>query len=83
MLGTKSLVIYLASIIVGSILFGLGLDYIFDASNIDPASLIHMDEDSGIMATVSSIILWSFVLYYMIKPYFVKKSDCSDGSCCS
>jgi uncharacterized membrane protein YraQ (UPF0718 family) len=83
MLGTKSLVIYLGSIIIGSILFGLGLDYIFDASNIDPASLIHMDEDSGIMATVSSIILWSFVLYYMIKPYFVKKSDCSDGSCCS
>jgi uncharacterized membrane protein YraQ (UPF0718 family) len=83
MLGTKSLVIYLGSIIIGSILFGLGLDYIFDASDIDPASLIHMDEDSGIIATVSSIILWSFVLYYMMKPYFVKKSDCSDGSCSS
>jgi len=83
MLGTKSLVIYLGSIIIGSILFGLGLDYIFDASNIDPASLIHMDEDGGILAIVSSIILWSFVLYYMIKPYFVKKSDCSGGSCCS
>ena len=83
MLGTKSLVIYLGSIIIGSILFGLGLDYIFDASDIDPASLIHMDEDGGIIAIVSSIILWSFVLYYMMKPYFVKKSDCSSGSCCS
>ncbi len=83
MLGTKSLVIYLGSIIIGSILFGLGLDYIFDASNIDPASLIHMDEDGGIIATVSSIILWSLVLYYMIKPYFVKKSDCAGGACYS
>jgi hypothetical protein len=80
MLGTKSLVIYLGSIIVGSILFGLGLDYIFDASAIDPASLIHMDEEGGIIATVSSIILWSFVLYYITKPYFVKKSDCSGGA---
>ncbi len=83
MLGTKSLIIYLGSIIIGSILFGLGLDYIFDVSAIDPASLIHMDEEGGIIATLSSIILWSLVLYYMMKPYFTKKRDCSGGSCCS
>jgi len=83
MLGTKSLIIYLGSIIIGSILFGLGLDYIFDASDIDPASLIHMDEEGGIIATLSSIILWTLVLYYMMKPHFVKKSDYSGGSCCS
>jgi len=83
MLGTKSLVIYLGSIIMGSIVFGLGLDYIFDASAIDPASLIHMDEEGGIIATVSSVVLWGLVLYYMIKPYFKKKNSCSSGSCCS
>jgi len=77
MLGTKSLVIYL-----GSIVFGLGLDYIFDASAIDPASLIHMDEEGGIIATISSVILWGLVLYYMAKPYFKKKESCSGGSCC-
>jgi len=82
MLGTKSLLIYLGSIIIGSVLFGLGLDYIFDASAIDPASLIHMDEEGGIIATVSSIILWGFVLYYITKPYFTKKAECSGGSCC-
>ena len=83
MLGTKSLVIYLGSIVIGSIVFGLGLDYIFDASAIDPASLIHMDEEGGIIATVSSVVLWGLVLYYMIKPYFEKKDSCSGGSCCS
>ncbi|MCF6243780.1 MAG: SO_0444 family Cu/Zn efflux transporter [Sulfurovum sp.] len=83
MLGTKSLIIYLGSIIIGSILFGLGLDYIFDASAIDPASLIHMDEEGGIIATVSSVILWGLVLFYMAKPYFEKKDTCSGGSCCS
>lgn len=83
MLGTKSLVIYLGSIVIGSILFGLGLDYIFDASAIDPASLIHMDEEGGIIATLSSVVLWGLVLYYMFRPYFRKKDSCNGASCCS
>jgi len=83
MLGTKSLIIYLGSITIGSILFGLGLDYIFNLSDINPASLIHMDEEAGIISTVSSVILWGFVLWFLMKPYFEKKDDCSGGSCCS
>ena len=83
MLGTKSLVIYLGSIILGSILFGLGLDYIFDASSIDPASLIHMHEENGIISTISAVILWGLIVWFLLKPYFVKQKDCSDSSCCS
>jgi len=82
MLGTKSLVIYLGSIIIGSILFGLGLDYIFDASSIDPASLIHLHEEAGIISTISSVLLWGLIVWFMVKPYFEKKDDCSGGSCC-
>ncbi|UPT78604.1 SO_0444 family Cu/Zn efflux transporter [Sulfurovum sp. XGS-02] len=82
MLGTRSLYIYLGSIIIGSMLFGMGLDYIFDISNINPRSLIHMDEDFGLISILSSLILWGFVLYFLFKPYF-KKSECSGGSCCS
>ena len=84
MLGTRSLAIYLGSIIIGSILFGLGLDYIFDISSIDPASLIHMHEEGGIFSTLSAVILWGLILWLMTKSYFYKKEDnCSDGSCCS
>ena len=83
MLGNRSLFIYLGSIIIGSILFGLGLDYVFDASNIDPTSLIRMDEEGSIIATLSSVILWGLVLWYLMKPYFKKKEDCSGDSCCS
>jgi uncharacterized membrane protein YraQ (UPF0718 family) len=83
MLGTKSLVIYLGSIIIGSILFGLGLDYIFDISSIDPASLIHLHEETGLISTLSSFILWGFLLFFIAKPYFEKKDDCNGGSCCS
>ena len=73
MLGTRSLFIYLGSIIVGSLLFGLGLDYIFDISAIDPASLIHMHEEGGIIATVSALLLWSMILWFIAKPYFKKR----------
>jgi len=78
MLGTRSLYIYLGSIVIGSILFGLGLDAIFSASEINPASLVQMDEHSGIVAILSSIILWGFVLWFMLKPYVTKK----EKSCC-
>jgi uncharacterized membrane protein YraQ (UPF0718 family) len=83
MLGTKSLIIYLGSIIIGSILFGLGLDYIFDVSDIDPTSLIHLHEEAGLISTISSVVLWGFILWFIIKPYFEKKDDCGGGSCCS
>ena len=83
MLGSRSLFIYLGSIIVGSIIFGLGLDYIFDVSNINPASLIHMDEEGGMVSMVSSILLWGMVLWFMLMPYLKRKESCTDGSCCS
>jgi len=72
MLGTRSLMIYLGSIVVGSIVFGLGLDYLFDHFNIDPESLIHLHEESGLISTLSAVILWGSVLWFMIKPYLKK-----------
>jgi len=79
MLGTRSLYIYLGSIIIGSMLFGMGLDYIFDISSINPRSLVHMDEDFGLISILSSLILWGFVLYFLFKPYFKKENP----SCCN
>ncbi len=73
MLGSRSLAIYLSSIIVGSILFGLGLDYVFDLQDINPASLVHMSEEGGIVAVVSAIVLWGFLLYFLAKPYLAKR----------
>ncbi len=67
MLGTRSLTIYLGSIVVGSILFGLGLDYLFSASDIDPASLIHIEEEAGMVAILSSVILWALVGYLLFR----------------
>ena len=81
MLGTKTLYIYLGTIIIGSVLFGFGLDYVL--RDVSVKEMIHMHEDASLMAIVSSVVLWFFVLYYMLKPYFMKKEKCADGSCCS
>lgn len=81
MLGIKTLYIYLGTIIVGSILFGIGLDYLFRDVNVK--ELVHMDEQAGIIAWVSTLVLWVFVLYYVIKSYFFKEKECSDGDCCT
>ncbi len=72
MLGTRSLYIYLGSIIVGSLFFGLGLDYIFSVSDIHPRSLVQVHEEAGPISVTSSIILWAFVLYFLFRPYFEK-----------
>ena len=74
MLGSRSLYIYLSSIAVGSIIFGLGLDYVFSISDIDPKSLIHMHEEAGLISVVSSLILWLYIVYYAIKPILAKKA---------
>jgi uncharacterized membrane protein YraQ (UPF0718 family) len=73
MLGMRSLYIYLGTIVVGSVLFGLGLDYIFDVNAIDTKSLIHVHEEVGIVEITSSIVLWLLILYFTLKPYFTKE----------
>jgi uncharacterized membrane protein YraQ (UPF0718 family) len=73
MLGTRSLAIYLGSIVIGSILFGLGLDAIFDISDIDPASLIHLHEEASIISMASAAVLWGFVLWYNVPTFNAAK----------
>lgn len=80
MLGTRTLYIYLGTIIFGSILFGFGLDYLLRDVSVN--DLVHIHEEFGIIATASSIVLWGFVLYYIVKPFFKKRDDCSGESCC-
>ena len=81
MLGTRTLYIYLGTIIVGSVLFGFGLDYVL--AGVDVKELVHIHESASFLDMASSAILWAFVAYYMLKPYFKKKETSTGGSCCS
>jgi len=69
MLGIRSLYIYLGTIIVGSVLFGLGLDYLFTVADIDPKSLVHLHDEEGIFALIATVILWVLMGWYMVKDW--------------
>jgi len=87
MLGSRTLAIYLGSIVVGSVAFGLALDMIFAANAMDIKEIIHIHEEADYFDIASSIILWGFVIYFFIKPWLPSKKDEScgtgEGSCCS
>ena len=77
MLGSRILYIYLGTIIIGSVIFGFGLDYILEDVSIK--DMIHMDEEAGIIEWTSTVVLWSMVVYFIVKPYFKKQ----ETKCCS
>lgn len=72
MLGTTSLYIYLGTIVLGSLVFGLGLDYIFDTNSIDAKSLIHLEQEVGFIEIASSTVLWGLMLFFILKPAYKK-----------
>ncbi|QOP40232.1 SO_0444 family Cu/Zn efflux transporter [Sulfurimonas marina] len=72
MLGKTTLAIYLGTIVVGSVVFGIGLDYILEG--VDIKEMIHLDEEAGTIEIGSSIVLWAFVLYFTFKPIITRKT---------
>ena len=72
MLGTRAVAIYLGVIAIGSIIFGLGLDWLF--KDIDIKSIVHIEEKPSIFMITSSFILWTLILYHLAKKRFAKQS---------
>ncbi len=78
-LGKGALIIYLSSVITGSILFGYFFDYFFSES-FTQISLFHeQDEDAGFIAQISSVLL----IYLSIKYSFNQKAKLikAGGNC--
>ena len=82
MLGGKALTIYLATIVAGSILFGLAIDLLFGSLQIDPRSVVHIEEEVGLWAALSSLALWIMILRHLVPRFFRKKEACGGGTCC-
>ena len=75
MLGSKAVAIYLGVIALGSVIFGLGLDWLF--KDIDVKSIVHIEEKPSIFMIASSFILWALILYHFAKKRFAKQSYCA------
>ncbi len=56
MLGKRTLYIYLGTIIIGSVLFGMGLDYFM--RDVPIKEMVSIDESASVVAMVSSVVLW-------------------------
>ncbi len=86
-LGKTSLLIYLSSVVIGSLFFGFVFDSFFAQSLGQIFSFDGQEEEAGFIAQVSSVIL----LYLSAKYIFNKNAQliknsgggCSGGSCCS
>lgn len=70
MFGTKTLYIYLATIIIGSVLFGIGLDYMFGGINVE--KIVHINEHVNMLQWLASIVLWSLISFYVLKSHLFK-----------
>lgn len=85
-LGKRSLIIYLFSVILGSLLFGTLFDTFFPHS-LEQMFSFHADEETpGFIAQVSAVILFYLTLKYSFNKnsQIIKKGGCSggNGSCC-
>lgn len=72
MLGARTLYIYLGTIIIGSVLFGFGLDYAL--RDVSAREMVHVHEEFGFASVASSFLLWSLVLYHTLLSLFAKKA---------
>lgn len=83
-LGKGALVIYLLSVIIGSLIFGFFFDQFFPDTISQISAMFEHEEESGFLAQVSSVIL----VYLSIKYSFnknsklIKTGGCSGSSCC-
>ncbi len=74
MLGKRALGIYLATIAVGSILFGILLDLWI--GEVDLASYVHLPEEPSFIAKLSALAMWGGIVYHLYRAKAAK-------SCCA
>ncbi|PLY05316.1 MAG: permease [Arcobacter sp.] len=85
MLGRTSLIVYVSTIAILSLIFGFGFDSLF--GKLEILNISHDMEEVSILNRLASIIMLLLIFYYLLKPFFVKKESCcsssSSSSCCS
>lgn len=83
MLGKQSLIIYVSTIALLSLVFGFMFDSLF--GTLEVLNIKQAEEGTNILNRVSSILMLLLIGYYLIKPLFNKKESCgcSGESCCS
>lgn len=84
-LGKSSLIIYLSSVILGSLFFGFLFDVFFPDSLSNMFVIDEYEEQAGFISQISSVILLYLSIMYTFnnKAKVVKSGGCSGGGCSS
>jgi len=78
MLGRTSLIVYVSTIAILSLLFGFLFDSIFDKLEI--LNLSHDMDELSVLNRTASILMLLLMFYYLLRPYFTKKKSCCSSS---
>jgi uncharacterized protein len=81
-IGSRAFFVYMATITVGSLLFGLMLDWIFQWIDLDLLKMITINESTHLFDLLSSLFLSGLLIYYLIVMPFKKRLQKSP-SCCA
>jgi len=82
-IGSTAFIVYLTSILVGSLLFGLTLDWLFHFIQLDFAKTLLITESTHIFYTISSVFLSALLIYYLlIIPLKHRLGRQKTTSCC-
>lgn len=83
MLGKTSVIIYVSTIAIMSLIFGFAFDSLF--GNLEILNISHHMEETSLLNRISSILMLLLIAYYLFKPFFKKNESCcsSESSCCS
>lgn len=79
LLGTRALVIYLSTIVVGSIAFGAVIDLLLDSMALGMA--VDMTEEHTLIEKISAVVLLGLIGWHTLRGWFKKTTCCEGGSC--
>ena len=77
MLGRTSLIIYVSTIAILSLIFGFAFDSLFGGLEI--LTIANDIDEVSMLNRVFSIAMLLLIFYYLVKPFFVKKESCCDS----
>jgi hypothetical protein len=83
-IGSIGFIVYFTTIVVGSLLFGLMLDWVFQFMQLDLSNHLTITESDHMFDTISSLFLSGLLVYYLIvMPFKNQFNRPKTPSCCS
>ena len=76
MLGLWAAVIYVSTIVIGSIFFGLLLDMFYEG--VDVANIVHIQHHDSPLFTVASVVMWGLLGHHLLKSFKKANDSCQN-----